>query len=477
MARRISSPRTTSTRFFAADWEVHYNSSPTGVRLIGPKPDWARDDGGEAGLHPSQHPRQRLCRRHHRFHRRHAGHPRPRRPVPRRLRLPGRPSPRPSCGRWASCTPATKSASRVSAPRRPRSACAAGRRDRDARARRSAASCPAANAARRCIVGGRDATAKTPSVAYRRAGDAYLLIEYGPIVLDLGLRFRVACADAGGRPSHGSGSLAGIIDLTPGIRSLQIHYDPRALPLEDLIDRLHAIEDELGDLSDDGGGVAPRAPAAVVERRSGPSRHRQIYARRARRRAMVPVQHRVHPPHQRLRLDRGGEAHRLRRHLSRARPGRRLSRRAGGDPGRSAPPPRHHQIQSGAHLDAGQCRRHRRRLSLHLRHGGAGRLPALRAHLPDVEHLSHHRGLSGRQALAAALLRPDRILSGRRARSFSTSATASSKASARSRSSRGASSSRTISPSSPRTPKASRPSRRSSRRPSTPSGRAGKRPA
>ena len=42
----------------------------------------------------------------------------------------------------------------------------------------------------RCIVGGRDATAKTPSVAYRRAGDDYLLVEYGPIVLDLDLRFR-----------------------------------------------------------------------------------------------------------------------------------------------------------------------------------------------------------------------------------------------------------------------------------------------
>ena len=39
--------------FFAADWEVHYNSNPTGVRLIGPKPVWAREDGGEAGLHPS----------------------------------------------------------------------------------------------------------------------------------------------------------------------------------------------------------------------------------------------------------------------------------------------------------------------------------------------------------------------------------------------------------------------------------------
>ncbi|MCM3034003.1 urea carboxylase [Niallia sp. MER 6] len=34
-------------------WEVHFNSSRTGVRLIGPSPLWARTDGGEAGLHPS----------------------------------------------------------------------------------------------------------------------------------------------------------------------------------------------------------------------------------------------------------------------------------------------------------------------------------------------------------------------------------------------------------------------------------------
>ena len=39
--------------FFAATWDVHYNSSRTGVRLLGPKPKWARSDGGEAGLHPS----------------------------------------------------------------------------------------------------------------------------------------------------------------------------------------------------------------------------------------------------------------------------------------------------------------------------------------------------------------------------------------------------------------------------------------
>ncbi len=39
--------------FFATEWAVHFNSSRTGVRLIGPKPLWARDSGGEAGLHPS----------------------------------------------------------------------------------------------------------------------------------------------------------------------------------------------------------------------------------------------------------------------------------------------------------------------------------------------------------------------------------------------------------------------------------------
>ena len=38
---------------YATDWEVHFNSARTGVRLVGPKPAWARPDGGEAGLHPS----------------------------------------------------------------------------------------------------------------------------------------------------------------------------------------------------------------------------------------------------------------------------------------------------------------------------------------------------------------------------------------------------------------------------------------
>ena len=75
--------------FFAADWEVHYNSNPTGVRLIGPKPNLGARRRRRGGAASVQHPRQRLRHRHDRFHRRHAGHPRARRSVARRLRLPG----------------------------------------------------------------------------------------------------------------------------------------------------------------------------------------------------------------------------------------------------------------------------------------------------------------------------------------------------------------------------------------------------
>jgi urea carboxylase len=39
--------------FFAADWLVDHRADRTGVRLVGPAPQWSREDGGEAGIHPS----------------------------------------------------------------------------------------------------------------------------------------------------------------------------------------------------------------------------------------------------------------------------------------------------------------------------------------------------------------------------------------------------------------------------------------
>jgi urea carboxylase len=94
---------------------------------------------------------------------------------------------------------------------------------------------------RGCVVASLTASDVRPAVVYRRAGDKYLLVEYGPLVLDLELRLRVhalmrCLSDA---------PVEGIIELTPGIRSLQIHFDSRVLPLIDLLDALMGMEDRL----------------------------------------------------------------------------------------------------------------------------------------------------------------------------------------------------------------------------------------
>lgn len=89
-------------------------------------------------------------------------------------------------------------------------------------------------------------TKDRPAVVYRQDGDCYLLVEYGPLVLDLTLRFRVqvlyqAMCDR---------KLPGVIDLTPGIRSLHVHYDPRVLPTPKLLDLLAEMEQTLPDVHD-----------------------------------------------------------------------------------------------------------------------------------------------------------------------------------------------------------------------------------
>ncbi|KAM0413367.1 hypothetical protein ACHAPD_008464 [Fusarium lateritium] len=38
---------------YLSDWKVHHNSNRLGVRLTGPQPEWSRKTGGKAGLHPS----------------------------------------------------------------------------------------------------------------------------------------------------------------------------------------------------------------------------------------------------------------------------------------------------------------------------------------------------------------------------------------------------------------------------------------
>lgn len=65
----------------------------------------------------------------------------------------------------------------------------------------------------------------------RVSGDTHLLLEIGEPELNLVLRFRAHAL----MQALESKSLHGVIDLTPGIRSLQIHYQPEQLPLADLL--------------------------------------------------------------------------------------------------------------------------------------------------------------------------------------------------------------------------------------------------
>jgi urea carboxylase len=175
--------------FYATDWRVHFNSDRTGVRLIGPKPEWARPDGGEAGLHPSNIHDNAYAVGAVDF----TGD------MPIILGPDG-----PSCGGFVC--PAT---------------IVHGERWKIGQLK-------AGDTVRFVRVSGEPAVLRrAPGVVTRASGDRYLLVEYGENKLDFELSFRAHSLRR--RLRH-----PGIVDLTPGIRSLQVHYDPAKLPREEL---------------------------------------------------------------------------------------------------------------------------------------------------------------------------------------------------------------------------------------------------
>ncbi|MET7389651.1 5-oxoprolinase/urea amidolyase family protein [Streptomyces sp. NPDC005529] len=189
--------------FYAADWKVHFNSARTGVRLVGPKPRWARTDGGEAGLHPSNIHDTPYS----------VGAVDYTGDMPVLLGPDG-----PSLGGFVC--PATV----VSTERWKLGQLRPGDTVRFAPLADDGSPRPA-------IVDG-GVLARDGDVTYRRSGDDNLLVEFGPMQLDLALRMRVhalmeAVTEAG---------LDGVADLTPGIRSLQIRTDPSRLPQRQLLD-------------------------------------------------------------------------------------------------------------------------------------------------------------------------------------------------------------------------------------------------
>ncbi|MEY9439512.1 urea carboxylase [Bradyrhizobium elkanii] len=207
---------------FAASYEVHFNSAPTGVRLIGPKPRWARADGGEAGLHPSNIHDNAYAVGSIDF----TGD------MPIILGPDG-----PSLGGFVCPAVVARDELWKVGQLRPGDTVrfVPVKRD-DPVAGPTVLRAPELGSA----VVGRNDDGPIP-VVYRRAGDDNLLVEYGPMELDIALRLRVHVL----AQALEEAKLAGLIDLTPGIRSLQIHYDGTMLSRGKLLDVLRRIEREL----------------------------------------------------------------------------------------------------------------------------------------------------------------------------------------------------------------------------------------
>ncbi len=226
-----------------AEWRVHYNSNRTGVRLIGPKPHWARKDGGEAGLHPSNIHDNPYAIGAIDF----TGD------MPIILGPDG-----PSLGGfvcpfvviaadlWKVGQLAPGDRIRFKQVSLAEAEAASAAEDAWIAGQPAAAAIAGAPDAGDAILADLPPEGRRPRVIYRRQGDRNLLVEYGPITLDLELRLRVHAATA----ALAQLGLPGILDVVPGIRSFQVHFDAVRLSQGALLDRLVAIEATLGELDD-----------------------------------------------------------------------------------------------------------------------------------------------------------------------------------------------------------------------------------
>jgi urea carboxylase len=242
-----------------ASWEVHFNSARTGVRLVGPRPRWARADGGEAGLHPSNIHDTGYA----------IGAVDLTGDLPVILGPDG-----PSLGGFV-CPAVVAAAERWKlgqlAPGdrvrlvawTPEDAAAADHSQRAWVARATvpvepiarpswnqavgAVRDPARRVDRAWADGGildrREPDGGHPGVTYRRAGDRFLLVEYGPMTLDLALRVRVHLLE-----QWVNEHIDGVVDVTAGVRSVLVQLDVDRRTVDGTWREIAAAEDALADI-------------------------------------------------------------------------------------------------------------------------------------------------------------------------------------------------------------------------------------
>lgn len=231
--------------FFASEWTVHFNSNRLGIRLTGPTPSWARENGGEAGLHPSNVHDCEYAIGAINF----TGD------FPVILAKDG-----PSLGGFVCPVTIAKAElwkiGQLKADDKisfyPLTAEQANQLEQqqidlieDLGTTQANITPVIVEEIGRTILAERAQTALSPKTVYRQAGDSYILLEYGENILDLSLRLRVHKLIEMIRTQ----SIQGVLELSPGVRSLQIKYDGLQISQKNLIAELLALENEMGDLS------------------------------------------------------------------------------------------------------------------------------------------------------------------------------------------------------------------------------------
>jgi urea carboxylase len=78
-----------------------------------------------------------------------------------------------------------------------------------------------------------------PAIAYRAAGDRYVLVEYGKMTLDLELSFFVTSVSA----HLTANPITGLVEAAPGFRSLLLHYDPEVIGRDALMEAVEEVHD------------------------------------------------------------------------------------------------------------------------------------------------------------------------------------------------------------------------------------------
>ena len=230
------------------EWEVHFNSDRTGVRLIGPSPAWAREDGGEAGLHPSNVHDTAYA----------VGTIDMTGDMPIILGPDGPslggfvcPATIPSGELWKQGQLAPGSKVRfnyitIETAEKIRKAqedylasLASGKSEKLEEVPRGDKIEQTYPVLKKIELDGKD------KLVIRCAGDEYVLVEYGEMEIEMRLRIRVNAL----KQSIIAEKNIPLIDATPGIRSLQVHIDSMKMSIFELADIIVKLDSQIGDLS------------------------------------------------------------------------------------------------------------------------------------------------------------------------------------------------------------------------------------